>query len=1743
MLKPVSKILVRFIALTLIITLNLVTSMPTFLQILNGPTTVFAADNQCTAAQVDSLKASLSARVGGVSLDQAATFLANMSDVKGAYYDATLDRIVFVGQVNTSIPQFNKDDLAVAIRAVIFNNTVPQVSIDPKDPTHPDAYPMENVTFSGGIEDTNFGSVLLNADYTMKQYAMGYDQNQQRIRSSVPGYKSVLDMFVANNPDPSKKSYSRWWISPQQVTLKKDDPSSSFVFDSVKMQVLTEGLWPTNDPAWNQAAQAFAQNQTDNFDLFAAEIPSYYKTKQLAKIVSVVKWIKDNNIATDFTWAKNYQPNLVPTPREVKMLVTPSQQASNGTYWNMYGGVTYATANTYNPDNGTASGMKSASQAVPTTKQDVHWTFTQGGTQYDSVAVAADAFRSLGAYATSSTDMSFPTMGNLALNFQRVYSSFAGSQLGIGRGWDMMPARLTNTKPGWFGVCNNVLSNHPWKLALDTMDGKRETFTFNNCTTGGYGADDPSFHSSLIHNSDGTFTITLTDQTQYIFDANLNLIKVKDEKGNMVSYNYSSAGQLASVADAQNHSLNLSYNSQGLISALTDWSGRTVGYGYDTQSDLTTVTDPKGGVTTYGYDSGNNLTTVTDPTGQVQIANTYTPEGKVATQKDSSGKTVNMTYNNTTKTISLSDNLSRGSQLIYDDKARVLQNVDPVGKAVISTYGTELAPLSVTDKNGNKTTYTYDASGNLTSVTYPNSKKITYTYDAKNHPISISDDRYKDVNNLSPKVTSYTYDGVGNLTKVTEGAKITSLTYTPQGEIAGITNPLGKATSLTRDSFGNILTLTDPLTGVTSYQYDGLGRLTKKTDPDGKFTNYSYDADNNLNAEANADGTNQYGYTGNNQLLSTTLPTGAITSYNYNSSGSLNGVTDALSGKTTYAYDQYQNLIQTQDALNRVTTSLYDSLNRQTQITTPLGNVTNWTYDANGNITQRIDSKNQTTSYAYDNLNRLTKITYPNLTSITFTLDDRGNITKMSDPTGTTTYNYDLYDRLIKSTNPYGQALSYSYDSNDNLTKITYPDGRVVNYSFDSNNHLAQLTDWNGKQTGYTYNKNGQLSAEALPNGISASFGYDGAGQLLSLAYLQNAAQLVKYTYGRDGSGNILQVNEEGGVTPTPTPTPTPTASPTPTPTPTPSVTPSPTPTPLPTPTPSPSGTPSPSQPDLIVTGLSISPTTLNTSTLFTITSGIKNQGGAPTTALSFKVSFYYDRATAPTTADIDDSHVTYFNTLAAGQADTVTKSTERFSTAGNHNIWVIIDSSSKVPEGNEVNNVYGPFNVAVAVKAERLNLLAQIGQFFKNLFTPPAVYAQQAPGAITTFAYDLLGRITSAKYPDNSQYGYSYDKVDNRLSQTLNSTATSYNVDNDNELTQVGSATLAYDKNGNLTTRSTGQAYTYDFENRLISFKPSSTGSTTSYTYDGLGNRIQKSGNATTRFVNDTAGSLSRVMAETNNVNTIQNYYIYGAGMVSQGTSTATGRVYPLYDGQGNIRLVTDSGGNIVRSYNYDPYGNVTGATGTAVNNYQFSGEQSDPESSMYFLRARYYDPAAGRFITRDPIKGILAKTQSLNAYQYAYNDPVNLSDPSGKQVAVLANPYVDVAAGCVIGISYLSNPSFRDLVNKAIIGGIAGISTLFSNNNSSGNSSPKDSGSSDFNPSEWIKNNFNNPNAKPGPEWEWRGPGSPSDPMPQGGWYNPETGESLHPDINNAQEGPHWDYNPSQGDKIRFGPDGKPL
>jgi RHS repeat-associated protein len=102
-----------------------------------------------------------------------------------------------------------------------------------------------------------------------------------------------------------------------------------------------------------------------------------------------------------------------------------------------------------------------------------------------------------------------------------------------------------------------------------------------------------------------------------------------------------------------------------------------------------------------------------------------------------------------------------------------------------------------------------------------------------------------------------------------------------------------------------------------------------------------------------------------------------------------------------------------------------------------------------------------------------------------------------------------------------------------------------------------------------------------------------------------------------------------------------------------------------------------------------------------------------------------------------------------------------------------------------------------------------------------------------------------------------------------------------------------------------------------------------------------------------------------------------------------------------------------ITDTYEYDAFGNLLNKTGTTPNNYLYRGEQYDPDLGLYYLRARYYNPLTGRFMSRDPEDGKIKIPATSHKYLYAEGDPIDAVDPTGR--ATYTNPNNRTAAGAL--------------------------------------------------------------------------------------------------------------------------------
>jgi RHS repeat-associated protein len=231
----------------------------------------------------------------------------------------------------------------------------------------------------------------------------------------------------------------------------------------------------------------------------------------------------------------------------------------------------------------------------------------------------------------------------------------------------------------------------------------------------------------------------------------------------------------------------------------------------------------------------------------------------------------------------------------------------------------------------------------------------------------------------------------------------------------------------------------------------------------------------------------------------------------------------------------------------------------------------------------------------------------------------------------------------------------------------------------------------------------------------------------------------------------------------------------------------------------------------------------------------------------------------------------------------------------------------------------------------------------------------------------------------------FAYDAVGNR-------TDAGSTVAWGNRLTAMGGWSIAYDSLGNMISRTNGgETLTYKW-NALGQLDTVVAPSyTVAYGYDGLGRRVRKTVNGvSTRYLVEG----DRVLAELDNGWAVAAKYSYLPGVdrplaMQRGGAT----YYYMQDAQGNVTGLLNATGGVVQQYHYAPYGEAQGGYGNIVNPYQYKGREWDAEARLYFMRARYYDPQLGRFISEDPI-GLAG---GINPMAFVSGDPVNFSDPTG--------------------------------------------------------------------------------------------------------------------------------------------------
>ena len=254
----------------------------------------------------------------------------------------------------------------------------------------------------------------------------------------------------------------------------------------------------------------------------------------------------------------------------------------------------------------------------------------------------------------------------------------------------------------------------------------------------------------------------------------------------------------------------------------------------------------------------------------------------------------------------------------------------------------------------------------------------------------------------------------------------------------------------------------------------------------------------------------------------------------------------------------------------------------------------------------------------------------------------------------------------------------------------------------------------------------------------------------------------------------------------------------------------------------------------------------------------------------------------------------------------------------------------------------------------------------------------------------------------------------------------TTYTYDKNNRLTQenkkVGGTTITtvyiYDDNGNLLQKSNPSGAEQNYYNGFNQLTQTRVGNTVAeYIYNANGIRTSKQvGTSTTYYLLDGGD----VVAEYTD-GALTASYLRGINLIS--STTADGKSYYLHNAHGDVVALTNTSGTVTKRYDYDAFGNEENPSDSDTNPFRYCGEYFDKETGTYYLRARYYDPAIGRFTQQDTYLGDYKDPLSLNYYTYCYNSPVRYYDPSGN---IPVDTIIDVASFVDSLVGFVASPSW---------------------------------------------------------------------------------------------------------------------
>lgn len=851
--------------------------------------------------------------------------------------------------------------------------------------------------------------------------------------------------------------------------------------------------------------------------------------------------------------------------------------------------------------------------------------------------------------------------------------------------------------------------------------------------------------------------------------------------------------------------------------------------------------------------------------------------------------------------------------------------------------------------------------------------EYTFSYDAGGRLSGITD--------VDGTVTSIERATDGKPTAiVAPGGVRTTLQVNGDGYLTRVVNPANEAVVLTYQSDGLLSSLTEPRGGVHRFTYDAFGGLATDEDPAGgvkTLTRTELDDGHRVVLRtplgmASVYETHQRWF-GSEHI--TTDPAGATTVNRVFTSAGKQEVTypDGTTVETTQGPDprfgmqaprprimsvrtpggveqtlvatravtltnpadplSMQSLTDTAEVNGQRSTQSYDATTRTLTATSPAGRQSSLTYDARGRVVaKRPDLSADPVVLTYGPTGLLTQISRGNQRWIYAYDGRRRPISRTDAKGGITLYTYDEADRLLSTTSPNGQVYSVRYDPNGNRAAMTMPNGAEHAITYDSVNLRSGYQPPGNTPEGWAYDLDRRLTGRSKPTGRVETRTFDAGGRPATITSPEATVSLA-YADSTDRPASTTRA---------------------------------------------PSG---------------------------------------PSTGLRQEVTYSYD-GSVPTAIE--------FRGLAAEGRYTYTSDDNLFLTAAE------LDSggqSSTLDVGRDADGLItamGPFTWARNGPGGAVSQISDGTIVLDQAYDGVAKFSDRRVSVAGTELYrsqptfDSLGLITRSVetiggtthttdyvYDANQQLievrrdatvveRYGYDPNANRSTRQVGANAAEVAAfDAQDRLVRRGSVAYEVNDDGFLVSRG-NDTFAYGTRGELLSAHVGEQ--TVAYSYDALQRRVAKelsvpAGQSKVEYLYGDPGNAFRVTAVRSGSEVTVLFYDEPGSLYA--FERAGSRYYVASDLVGTPRLVATSAGQVVRAIDYDAFGEVLFDSDPGFFlPIGFAGGLADPETGLVHLGYRDYEPASGRWTTRDPV---LFDGGQFNLYAYVGNSPVTFRDPLG--------------------------------------------------------------------------------------------------------------------------------------------------